>query len=328
MSAQPKHNYQNTQDEKFARWRRRDHANIEAMQNLIFDAVALESGVEFKPRLRVFISALQSAHGGGEVINEPFERGHKTVASYLQFGGTDESKAARVRRLINDLEDFQDRSGYRFFWITRGGNPTGERDAHGNDLYSATEYVDVLKAIADEAVMLARASDQWKGNKAENIKPHPGLALAAQVSWALSKLPRINLTTDTPTKAEAKPLSSVEYRAKRDPRLLESIEMWADGIEERKGDDELALEWLEIEVKRMRESRVKTRRARHDDEPLLAMDAAANGKARISYKTDLSASVRTASNSSAHFDAGREGGGYKFVAPPCCKWQRSQRVRE
>lgn len=290
--------YQNTQAEKYARWRRRDHANLEAMQNLIFDAVSVESGVEFRPRLRSFISALQSAHGGGEVINEPFERSHKTVASYMQFTGTDEAKAARVRRLINELEDYQDASGYRFFFITRGGNPTGEKDSHGNDLYSATEYVDLLKPVADSAVVAARESEQWRGDKAKNIKAHPGLALAAQVNDALSKLPRIDVQTDTPTKPAKKKMSVVAYREQRDPRLLASIEAWADGIEERAGDDDLALEWLEVQVKRMRESRLKTRAARHDDESL--GDAAGFGKARMSYKTDASARVTTAAPGVSH----------------------------
>ncbi len=314
MSAQPKHNYTNNPDEKYARWRRRDHANIEAMQNLIFDHVAVESGVEFKPRLRSFISALQSAHGGGEVINEPFERGHKTVASYMQFGGTDEAKAARVRRLINELEDFQDRAGFRFFWITRGGNPTGQFDAHGNELYSATEYIDVLKAIADEAVMRARASDEWKGIKAQGIKAHPGLALAAQVSWAVSQLPKINVQTDTATKAETKPLTTAEYRDMRRPRIVAAIESYADGIEERGGDDEMELEWLEVEVKRIRESRVRTRSTRHDRSPLLAVDAAANGKASTSYKTDLSAELHTAVGTGAHLEVPR-GGGVTKMSP-------------
>ncbi|MBA3806719.1 MAG: hypothetical protein H0X14_13535 [Acidobacteria bacterium] len=312
MSAQPAHNYQNTQAEKYARWRRRDHANIEAMQNLIFDAVSVASGVEFKPRLRAFISALQSAHGGGEVINEPFERGHKTVASYLQFAGTDEAKAARVRRIINELEDFQDASGYRFFFITRGGNPTGQKDQHGNDLYSSTEYIDLLKAVADEALMKARESEQWKGDKTKGIKSHPGLALAAQVDWALSKLPRIAIKTDAPTKAAQRALSAAEYRDQRDPRLLESIERWADAIEERDGDDELALEWLEVEVKRIRDSRLRTRNARHDDAALDAIDAAANGKASTSYKTDASASVRTAASPGGRMDVQQRAGATKM----------------
>jgi hypothetical protein len=219
-----------------------------------------------------------------------------------------------VRRLINELEDFQDRAGFRFFWITRGGNPTGEKDSNGNDLYSATEYIDVGKPIADEAVSRARASDEWKGNAAKGIKAHPGLALVAQVSWAVSQLPKINVQTDTATKAETKPLTPAEYRDMRRPRIVAAIESYADGIEERGGDDEMELEWLEVEVKRIRESRVRTRSARHDRSPLLAVDAVENATANTSYKTDLSAELHTAVGMGAHLEVPR-GGGVTKMSP-------------
>ncbi len=50
MSAQP--SYQNTKAEERARWRRRDHVNIEAMQNLVIARVAAETGVETPPNVR------------------------------------------------------------------------------------------------------------------------------------------------------------------------------------------------------------------------------------------------------------------------------------
>ena len=37
--------YKNSKPEEYARWRRRDHANIEAIQNLVIARVAEESGV-------------------------------------------------------------------------------------------------------------------------------------------------------------------------------------------------------------------------------------------------------------------------------------------
>lgn len=52
--------YKNTKPEEYARRRRRDHANIEAMQNLVIARVACESGVEMPPNVRHLISALQA----------------------------------------------------------------------------------------------------------------------------------------------------------------------------------------------------------------------------------------------------------------------------
>src|SRR5688572_27643997 len=86
--------------------RRRDHANIEAMQNLIIDAVTGETTYPMPPLVRNFISALQSSHGGGRVANEPFTRSHVRVASYMQFKGERDAKEQRVRRLINRLEEY------------------------------------------------------------------------------------------------------------------------------------------------------------------------------------------------------------------------------
>ncbi|MDT5270312.1 MAG: hypothetical protein QOH49_2498 [Acidobacteriota bacterium] len=168
-------------DEGF--YRRRDHANVEAMQNLIVDAVTNETTHPMPPLVRNFISALQSSHGGGKVANEPFTRSHIRVASYMQFKGDRATKEQRVRRLINRLEEYKRKTGYLFFLIKRGGEPVGV-DERGNTTYSATEYTDFLKPVADVAVQRARASELWKRN--------PGDALAAQVSRALAQLPRVD----------------------------------------------------------------------------------------------------------------------------------------
>ncbi len=172
--------YQNSQDEQRARWRRRDHANIEAMQNRIIQQVTEETGVMMPPKVRAFISALQSAHGGGEVIHEPFRRSHLTIAQYLHFTGAEAAKAARVRRLIQSLEDYQQQAGVMFFNVKRGGELVVLED--GTQTHTTTEYIDLLKPIADAAVMKARESELWKKN--------PGKALDAQVEWAAPKLVR------------------------------------------------------------------------------------------------------------------------------------------
>lgn len=80
MSIQQVKPYRSVEDDE-ARQRRRIHANQEAMQNLILDAIVIETGTALAANVRAFISALQSAHGGGENVNEPFQRNHDSVAS-------------------------------------------------------------------------------------------------------------------------------------------------------------------------------------------------------------------------------------------------------
>ncbi|MDQ3919027.1 MAG: hypothetical protein M3348_11170 [Acidobacteriota bacterium] len=73
--------YKNTKPEEYARWRGRDHANLEAIQNLVLSRVARESGVEMPPNVRHLISALQGAHGSGEVAFEEFSRDYLTIGA-------------------------------------------------------------------------------------------------------------------------------------------------------------------------------------------------------------------------------------------------------
>ena len=172
--------YQNSQVEQRARWRRRDHANIEAMQNRIIQRITEETGVMMPPKVRAFISALQSAHGGGEVIYEPFRRSHLIIAQYLQFTGTVVAKEARVRRLIQSLDDYQQQTGVMLIHVKRGGELVTTQD--GTQMHTTTEYIDLVKPIADNAVMKARESELWR--------KHPGKAMDAQVEWATPQLMR------------------------------------------------------------------------------------------------------------------------------------------
>ncbi len=287
MSAQP--SYKNNASEQYAFYRRRDFSNLKAMQNLIFDAIAEETrernpNFKFSPRVSAFISALQSAHGGGRVIQEPFMRSHETVAKFMQIGGTKLAKEAAVRRLINKLESDQCETTYTLIAVTRGGKPTGERDAHGNDIYTATEYVDFLLPVADEAVQRARESEMWRGNKDAGINPHPGKALAAQVDWALAQLPRVKRASNEASTSDSAPrlMPLDQYEQQREAQIFDSIESAADEIEKRGGD---AFEWLdrfEMQLRRVAQSRRKTYRARNDFAVVDDVDVERSGTASMS----------------------------------------------
>jgi hypothetical protein len=254
-------------DEGFGR--RREHANIEAMQNLIIEAIASETEHTMPPLVRNYISALQSAHGGGKTANEPFTRSHLRVASYMQFKGDRATKEQRVRRLINRLEKYQVATGYLLFLVKRGGEPVGT-DEKGNTIYSATCYTDFLKPVADAAVQRARPSELWKGNKAKGIRPNPGDALAAQVTWALAQLPRVD---EQPGGKETdNMLSLAEYERQSEDQIRAAVEKRADGIAERGGDDALWLERLEVQISRLRRSRAKTGRAQRQEATRRAID--------------------------------------------------------
>lgn len=232
-------------DEGFER--RRSHANIEAMQNLIIDAVTGETTHPMPPLVRNYVSALQSSHGGGKVAREPFTRSHISVASYMQFKGARAAKEQRVRRLVNRLEDYQKKTGYLFILVKRGGEVVGY-DERQNPIYSATSYTDFLKPIADDAVQRARSSELWKRN--------PGNALAAQVAWTLAQLPRVDAPPDEKGKENMLPLS--EYERQSEEQIRAAVEKRADGIVERGGDADLWLEKLEVQISRLRRSRAKT----------------------------------------------------------------------
>jgi hypothetical protein len=240
-------------DEGFGR--RREHANIEGMQNLIIDAVTRETTHPMPPLVRNFMSALQSVHGGGKVANEPFTRSHVRVGTYMQFKGEQAAIEQRMRRLIHRLEGYQGKTGYLFFLVKRGGEPVGI-DEQGNTVYSATCYTDFLKPVADAAVQRARASELWKGNEAKRIKPNPGDALAAQVAWALAQLPRVS--EEPPNKGKDSKLSLTEYEKQSEEQIRAAVEKRLDGITERGGDINRWLEKLEVQISRLRRSRAKT----------------------------------------------------------------------
>jgi hypothetical protein len=248
------HAYTNDKREEYARYRRRDHANLEDIQNLVIRAIGDETGHVMPPRVRHFVSVLQGTHGGGEVINEPFQRSHATVAERLNLKGSAEAKEQAVRRLINQLEEYQKRCKYRLFFVERGGQFLG-RDSSGREQYSTTTYTDFLKPVADEGVQRARAAEQWRGNPEKGIKPHPGRALAEQVEWVKGQLPRVD---EPPKPKTANVLSLADYVARREDAFLKAVEDYADGVEEREGDPAHYLELLEVRISRLRQSRQRT----------------------------------------------------------------------
>jgi hypothetical protein len=267
-----KSGYSNSKAEEYARWRRRDHANIEAMQNLAVSAIAQETEIEMPPNVRHLISALQGAHGGGEVAYEPFERDYLTVGRQLQFTGTQDAVRSRVRDWINALDAWQRAAGFELFSVVKGGEIIGQRP-DGTPIRQKTRFIDNLKPKADEAVQRARQSETWRGDRQKGIKAHPGRALEEQVGWLVAELPRIKPADEDGEGKEPKaPEPVAEFERRRESSLLRTLEQTADEIEERNGDADLWLEKIELKVRKMRESRLKTNGARrswitlHDDE--------------------------------------------------------------
>ncbi|HEX7998663.1 MAG TPA: bifunctional DNA primase/polymerase [Pyrinomonadaceae bacterium] len=227
--------YQGSWNDKYAAQRRRDHANIEAMQNLIIQRITEETGIMMPPKVRAFISALQSAHGGGKVAGAPFTRSHLSIAQYLQFTGTDVAREARVRRLLNGLLDYQEQTGFQLFHVKRGGELVTATD--GTQTHTATEYTDKLKPVADAAVMLARESELWP--------KHPGAAMAAQVGWAMSKLVRFDPKAEDEGKAQ---MDLRDYANSQQGRLEKSARKVAEQIAARGGNGAV---WLRAVAKRL-----------------------------------------------------------------------------
>src|ERR1044071_2419110 len=96
-----------TPEEK-ASFRRKNHANIEAMTGRILHRLGYSS------RHRDFIAAVQSAHGAGEDAKVPYTEFHRSracLAEYLGLNGKQESNEVTVSRHIKWHRAWQDRSG-------------------------------------------------------------------------------------------------------------------------------------------------------------------------------------------------------------------------
>jgi putative DNA primase/helicase len=286
MSTQPAPRYKNNRDEEFARWRRRDHANIEAMENLMIAFIAETTGAEMPPKVRSVISALQGAHGGGEVAFEEFERDYLSLGNQLHFTGTDEAIRARVRAHLDAYQEWMDAAGYLTHKIKKGGQVVAH-DAGGSPIRQRTIFIDYLKPYADEAVQRARESERWKGSKEKKIKAHPGLALADQAAWAVAQLtcierPRAPEGDGAATKTHVTvPLD--RYEQSQESRIEQSAESVAEEIERRGGDGAEWVERLSVNLARLAASLKRTERARRDMGALAAFDGDAQPKTPASY---------------------------------------------
>ncbi len=272
MSAQPA--YKNSKAEEYAFYRRRDHANIEAMQNIVIARLAERSGTEMPPNVRHLLSAIQGAHGGGQVPFEEFSRDYLSIGRQLQFTGNDDAIRQRVRRWVDELDAWQFTVGYQLLVIHRGGQVIGTRP-DGSAIRKKTAFIDYLKPHADAGVQRAQKSDQWRGNKDEGIKPHPGKALEAQADSVIAELPKLGTPEESGRKekgeAEKKPLHT--YATEAVERFKREVEKCAVEIEKRGGDGGGFARGVAESIMSLAASLKKTERARRDDAALSIFDA-------------------------------------------------------
>lgn len=259
---------------KRAMYRRRNHANIEAMQNYIIasivdrrtdartqDEIDARLSFEMPPNVRNLISALQGSHGGGQLRDEEFSRSYLTLGRQLQFTGTEDAVRSRVRAWIDALDEWQYRVGVRLFTITKGGDYVF--DGNGKQLFhadgktpvrEATRFIDHLKPVADDHVQLAQQSDLWKG--AAGAKGNPGRAMEAQSLAALSDLPQLGTRAESGAvkeKAEGLPKG---YERQQAGKIVEAVKARAEKIEAHGGNssvwvEELVLATIEEEADKM-----------------------------------------------------------------------------
>jgi hypothetical protein len=263
-------------DEDRARYRRRDHANIEAMQNLVIAEIAQRAADAYSAaqpqdetppdftmlaNVRHLVSALQGAHGGGAVAFEEFTRDYLTIGKQLQYTGTEIAIRARVRRSVDDLLAWQRLVGYELFAVVKGGAIIAHAP-DGTPIRKGSTFIDNLKPHADAAVLRARVSEEWK--------THPGRALVAQVAPMLEALPKLKVEAAPVKQSTPKPLD--QYEQESEAAVERMVEARADKIEQRGGDADLWLEKLELKISRMRQSRKRTERARRDHAALSIFD--------------------------------------------------------
>ncbi|MDQ1592972.1 MAG: hypothetical protein QOG71_3599 [Pyrinomonadaceae bacterium] len=241
--------YVPTAADEYAFRRRRTHAHIEAMSGLILQAIAYPTR-----RHRDFICALQSANSGNDakVPYTPFRRAHLTLADYMKYDGSPESRRKAVYREICCLRRFQRTTGIVIFHVTPGNEE------------EATEYVDYLTPLADASMQRALSSPLWKTDKAE--------AKREAVRWAVSMLPRIPIEEDE--EAESKQLSLDDYERAQEEPFYQSIKRTADEIEKR-GGDHCWIERVAKQLLHIAASRKKTAGARRPDASLRASAASA-----------------------------------------------------
>jgi hypothetical protein len=272
----------------YARWRRRDHANIESLQNSVIAELSRRADAKYRAEneddeappafempanVRHLISALQGAHGGGAVAFEEFERDYLTIGAQLQFRGTPEAIRSRVRSWVKKLDDWQFLVGVQLFVILPGGEVLYDDGGKlltypdGSPVRTKTKVIDYLKPRADEGMMRARASALWR--------EHPGKALGAQVESVVADLPTLGTRAESGKEKTHTPLPVDLYEQRQEERIVDSVEKCAHEIELKGGDAALWVRTLARAIHKMGASLEKTENARHD---LISLDRVRRGE--------------------------------------------------
>ena len=297
MSARlkPRYDFQ-SKEEEYAYYRRRDHSNLETVQNLVIAEIARRAAVEYArehpevekeklpkfempPNARHLISAIQGAHGGGQRPFEEFERDYVTIGRQLQFTGTDDAIRSRVRAWLNSLSDWQYAVGFQLIYWKPGGEIIGQRE-DGTNIYSKTVFIDHLKPPSDEAVQRARLSVQWRGDDKQGVIAHPGLAMEAQIGSVLKALPRLGTRAESGADKSVSGLQPLDqYERQQEEKLKGWVEDRAIKIELRGGDGVHWVRRLASDLRDLADSLEKTAPARNDYASLSALEEAEQASA-------------------------------------------------
>lgn len=291
MSSQPAPRDDQDRAQKRAFYRRRDHDNIEAMQNHVIAEIARRAAAPYNdqeqpPRfemptnVRHLISAIQGAHGGGQVPFEEFERDYLSIGKQLQFTGSEDAIRSRVRDWIDALEEWQFAVGYELFTISKGGQIIGYR-ADGAPIRQKTRFIDHLEPHADEGVQRARFSEKWK--------EHPGRAIEDQVESVIKKLPRLGTRKESgKEKKQGAPMPVDRYERQQEDAIKKMVEDRAGKIDLRGGDGALWVRRLSAQLKDLADSLEKTARARGDFASLTVVEESGDATAWMDgYLDDL-----------------------------------------
>ena len=227
----------------------------------------------------------------------PVFKAHRWTALQLNYrGGGEEGARKFVYRTLRAVREAERRCGRKFFDITCADGVTQTMTSYDADYIGEAAIWGLLEAKRSGERNLSKAiTDEL-------------------VDRAISRLPEC----DTPSpEGEPKPLPLADYVRQREPRVLGAIEDFADGVEERGGDSDTILEKLEVEIGRIRRSRLKTRGSRRQPvgEGLRQreLDAALWGGGGDRTDAPRGAEARAADTAAAGAGEGQGGDG---IVPP------------
>jgi hypothetical protein len=162
----------------------RDSADHLYASGLLYQAISYPT-----KRHRDFADAIQSVNGGN---GGAFKRSHLSMARICQHTGGKAGAEAFVRREIEVIERFTERTGYQPFKITRGGGISHE----------VTTYEDFLSPAANWLVQVAR-------DDKEAWSKHPGAAMQKYLPEGVRLIPRV--PTEEEQVREAMAIDDVLY---------------------------------------------------------------------------------------------------------------------